>query len=113
MYYLPENFEYEHRGLVISDEYINNILQQKNIFEDANNVTEAHEDLQDYFWHVVDCEKLPFRPTTWKEATMIFKRIIEKASIWTSNFFSSFALKYIHDGATNKIYTVMQVLLNR
>ena len=81
MYYLPENFGYEHRGLVIDDEHINNILQRKNIYEETNNVTEAHEDLQDYFWHVVNCEKLPFPPTTWEEATMIFKRIIEKASI--------------------------------
>ena len=78
MYYLPENFGYEHRGLVIDDEHINNILQRKNIYEETNNVTEAHEDLQDYFWHVVNCEKLPFPPTTWEEATMIFKRIIEK-----------------------------------
>ena len=64
MYYLPENFGFEHRELVIGDEHINNILQQKNIYEDANNVTETHEDLQDYFLHVVNCEKLPFPPTT-------------------------------------------------
>ena len=44
-------------------------------------VTKAHEDLQDYFWHVVNCEKLPFPPTAREEATMIFKRIIEKASV--------------------------------
>ena len=81
MYYLPENFGYEHWGLVISDEHINNILQQKNIYEGANNVAEAHEDLQDYFWHVVNCEKLPFPPTTWEEGSMIFKRTIEKASM--------------------------------
>ena len=81
MYYLPENFGYEHRGLVIDDKHINDILQQKNIYEEANNITEAHEDLQDYFWHVGNCEKLPFPPTTWEEATMIFKQIIEKASI--------------------------------
>ena len=73
MYHLAENFGYEHRGLVIGHEHINNILQQKNIYEEANNVTEAHE--------CVNCEKLPFSPTTWEETTMIFKRIIEKASI--------------------------------
>ena len=45
MYYLPKNFGYEHHGLVVSDKHINNILQQKNIYEEANNVTEVHEDL--------------------------------------------------------------------
>ena len=64
MYHLLENFGYEHRGLVISDEYINNILQQKDIHEETNHVIEAHEDLQDYSWHVINCEKLPFPPTT-------------------------------------------------
>ena len=60
MYHLPENFGYEHRRLVISDECINNILQQKNVYEETNNVTEAHEDLQYYFWYVVNCEKTTF-----------------------------------------------------
>ena len=78
MYYLSEKFGYEHRGLVISDEHIYNILRQKNIYEEVNNVIEAHED---YFWHVVNSEKLSFPPTTWEEATMIFKRIIEKALV--------------------------------
>ena len=31
MYYLPENFGYEHRGLVVSNKHVNNILQQKKI----------------------------------------------------------------------------------
>ena len=78
---LPENFGYEHWGLTVSDEHINNILLQKNIYEEVNNVTEANDDLQGCFWHVVNCEKLPLPPTTWGEATMIFKRIIERASI--------------------------------
>ena len=37
MYYLPENFGYEQRGLFISDEHVNNILRQKNFYEEANN----------------------------------------------------------------------------
>ena len=57
MYYLSEKFGYEHRGLVISDEHIYNIIRQKNIYEEVNNVIEAHED---YFWHVVNCEQLIF-----------------------------------------------------
>ena len=31
MYYLPENFGYEHRGLVVSNKHVNSILQQKNM----------------------------------------------------------------------------------
>ena len=81
MYYLPENFRYEPRRLVLNDKHVNNIFQQKNIYEEANNVTEPHGDLQDYFWHVVNCEKPPFPSTTCKEASMIFKVIIEKTSI--------------------------------
>ena len=55
-------------------------FSNKKKYEEENNVTEGHGDLQDSFWHVVNCVKLPFPPTTWEVATMIFKRIIEKAS---------------------------------
>ena len=50
-YYLPGNFGYEHRRLVVSNKHINNIIQQKKC-EEENNVTERHGDLQDSFWHV-------------------------------------------------------------
>ena len=78
-YYLPENFGFERHGLVASDKNIINILQQK-ILMKRQIMSLRHKDLQHNFWYVVNCEKLPFPPTTWEEANMIFKGIIEKAS---------------------------------
>ena len=78
-YYLPENFEYKRHNLVASAKHINNILQQK-ILMKRQIMSLRHKDLQHNFWYVVNCEKLPFPPTTWEEANMIFKGIIEKAS---------------------------------
>lgn len=81
MYYLPEKFGYEHQGLVLVAEQIDQILQQKDIYEEANDAVNVDQNLKAYFRYVVHREKLPYPPNTWEEAERVFRSIIEKAML--------------------------------
>lgn len=80
MYYLPENFGFLKCGIEIDNHDINTVLEQRDVFTDANNAIMTDEDLEKYFRYVVMCEKLSFPPNTWDEARQVFKTIIEKVA---------------------------------
>jgi len=79
MYYMPENFDYEHQGSLLVSEDLDDVLQQKNIYDEAEGAILINMDCQRYFQYVVSCENLPYPPDTWEEAKLVFQSIIEKA----------------------------------
>ena len=82
MYYLPENFGFEHRGIPLNERVLDEALNQRNVYEQGYDAIQVDEDLREYFIHVVTDENLPYPPGNWSDGKVVFKRIIESSNVF-------------------------------
>ena len=79
LFYLPEKSGYSDCGKRITQMDLNNILQQRNIFQESDDVLNYHDEfLTSYFEYAIQNENLPFPPKNWEEAKLIFVNILSK-----------------------------------
>ena len=80
MFFLPESFGYEQRGIQISDEDIDKVLEEDNILLRVEEVIKASdEDLCDYFHYIISQEGLNHPPIDWESARELYKTLVNTA----------------------------------
>ena len=81
LYYMPELYGYQQRGLRINSNVLPWVWNQRVIHGEADNVlNEIDEDLHSYFRYVVDQLGISLPPRDWVEAKTIYNTIISAAS---------------------------------
>ena len=82
IYFLPERKQYRDEGFAVSYAEINNILLHRDVVSESRAIQNvADNDLEKYFYYVVQVEQLKFPPTDWEKAKNVFLKIIESSGL--------------------------------
>ena len=82
LYFLPERKQYRDEGFAVSYAEINNILLHRDVVSESIAIQNvADNDLEQYFYYVVQVEQLKFPPTDWEKAKTVFLKIIESSGL--------------------------------
>ena len=80
MFFLPESFGYEHRGIQITDEDIAKVLEEDNFLLRAEEVIKASdEELCDYFRYIISQGGLNHPARDWESARELYKTLVNTA----------------------------------
>lgn len=78
LYYLPETRGFEDCGFEVSADDVENILNQRDIYGQAELAKDVDDDLFEYFKYVVR-EGLSHPPQDWRQARDMYEKIVQLA----------------------------------
>lgn len=79
LYHAPILSGHEDKKVAITQGQVQRILQEKNVFSEATEIFEDHDQLlKEYFEYVIQTKQLRYPPKNWEEARSVYKIIIEK-----------------------------------
>ena len=79
LYYLPHTRGFEDCGSEVSADDIDNILNQRDIYVEAELAKEVDDELLGYFKYVVREEGLTHPPEDWRQAKDMYEKIVQLA----------------------------------